>query len=187
MRLYLTVLLLAAASAPAWSTTVYKWVDDAGVVHYSDTPRPGAVKLEIGAPQTYSAAAASTGNPAAAPSNVARVPVTPTNCAIDTPSSDQVFMDVSSVSGHAALSPLKPGETATISLDGSESALGADGSFQLAVERGSHTVAVKVLGTDGTVHCQSAVTFHVRDQSRIGPAATTATAPGVNNSNRPRP
>jgi len=183
-RLHLTVLLLAAASMPAWSTTVYKWVDDAGIVHFSDTPRPGAVKLEIGSPQTYAAPAAT---PSVGTASAAHIPAAVTNCTIDSPTSDQVFMDVNSVSGHATVSALKPGETATMTLDGAPvSDLGTGGGFQLSVERGTHTVALAVTGADGAVHCQSSVTFHVRQQSRIPPPATTPTAPGVLNPNRPR-
>jgi hypothetical protein len=182
-RACLTVLLLAAASAAAWSTTVYKWVDDAGVVHFSDTPRPGAEKLEIGDAQTYAAPAATLA--ATAPVSTTRR-AAPTSCAIDSPTSDQVFTDVSTVSGHASIAPaLKPGETATMTMDGTEYPLGRDGSFQLSVERGSHTVAVKITGADGGVRCRSAVTFHVRDQSIIAPTAPAA--PGVDNPNRPRP
>ena len=182
-RAHLTLLLLAAVSMPAWSTTVYKWVDDAGIVHFSDTPRPGAVALEVGSPQTYAAPA---GTPApGAPSAAAHVSTPATTCSIDSPANDQVFSDVDSVSGHATISPgLKPGETATLVLDGAAQSIGADGGFQMPVERGSHTVAVMVTDDDGETLCQATVTFHVRQQSRIAP--TTPTAPGVQNHNRPQ-
>ncbi|MGH8267743.1 MAG: DUF4124 domain-containing protein, partial [Steroidobacteraceae bacterium] len=37
------------------AATVYKWVDENGVVHYSDQPHPSAQKLLIEGAQTYPA------------------------------------------------------------------------------------------------------------------------------------
>ena len=47
--------LLAASAAPA---QVYRWVDEDGVVHYSDTPHPGAEELHL--PETPTASPGST-------------------------------------------------------------------------------------------------------------------------------
>lgn len=46
MRTALMVLALLAAPALA-SQSVWKWVDEKGVTHYSDTPVPGATRVEI--------------------------------------------------------------------------------------------------------------------------------------------
>ena len=54
------VLLRAAGSALA--TTLYRWVDAQGVVHYSDTPQPGAQEIQIQPPQTYRAPAVRSGS-----------------------------------------------------------------------------------------------------------------------------
>ncbi len=51
--LLLSVIFIAAATAPA--AEVYRWVDDQGVVHYSDRPSEGADRLTIDAPQTIRA------------------------------------------------------------------------------------------------------------------------------------
>ncbi len=40
----LLVLLLAASALPA---QVYRWVDEDGIVHYSDTPQPGAEEIYL--------------------------------------------------------------------------------------------------------------------------------------------
>src|ERR1700729_1916615 len=96
----LPLLLLLAFSASAWSATVYKWVDDNGVVHFSDQPNPKAQKLEISAAQTYGSQGAAS-KPAAAPA--AAAPVTsgvPAVCVIDTPQQGAVFLDTFSISGH---------------------------------------------------------------------------------------
>ena len=39
--------------------TVYKWVDENGVVHYSDQPHPNAQKMQVQEAQTYTAPALS--------------------------------------------------------------------------------------------------------------------------------
>jgi hypothetical protein len=42
------LMLMALLAAPAFATqTVWKWVDEKGVTHYSDRPVPGAERLEI--------------------------------------------------------------------------------------------------------------------------------------------
>jgi Domain of unknown function (DUF4124) len=42
-----------AADPGSGATTLYRWVDAQGVVHYSDTPQPGAQKLQIAPAQTF--------------------------------------------------------------------------------------------------------------------------------------
>ena len=46
--------LMSLACTVALAATVYKWVDEDGVVHYSDQPHENAQKVELKAPQTYS-------------------------------------------------------------------------------------------------------------------------------------
>lgn len=50
--------LLAASAAPA---QVYRWVDQDGVVHYSDTPQPGAEEMHL--PESPTAAPGSAFEP----------------------------------------------------------------------------------------------------------------------------
>src|SRR5688500_686103 len=87
----------------ALSTTVYKWVDANGVTHYSDQPHPGAIKLEVGAIQTYSAPAASP-DPARARPNAQAGPVYAA-CELTQPSKDQVYFNVSTISARLRLDP----------------------------------------------------------------------------------
>ena len=49
--------MLAVSSSLAVATT-YRWVDSAGVVHYSDRPQPGAEKVNLPPAQTYTTPAA---------------------------------------------------------------------------------------------------------------------------------
>jgi hypothetical protein len=52
--LLMTVLLLFVSSGLS-ATELWRWVDERGVVHYSDRPHPGAERIELGATQTYTA------------------------------------------------------------------------------------------------------------------------------------
>ena len=74
MRALAFTLLLALCSVTL-AATVYRWVDDDGVVHYSDQPHPNAEKMQVHAAQSYKPSALDTpaagggggANPAAAP------------------------------------------------------------------------------------------------------------------------
>jgi hypothetical protein len=177
----LPLLLLLALSAGAWSATVYKWVDEQGVTHFSDQPNPKAEKLNIPSAQTYGARGAavaappSSGTPRQAPRPV---------CVIDTPAPGQVFIDADSMSGHITLGRLEDGSQAALRLDGMDisALLGAGGNFEVSqVERGDHTLTLQVTNANGEVTCEAnAVTFTIRQRSVLGPGVPTApTAPTV--------
>ena len=57
---------MSLACSLALAATVDKWVDENGVVHYTDQPHANAEKVHVEAPQTYKARAVDTA-PAAAP------------------------------------------------------------------------------------------------------------------------
>jgi hypothetical protein len=169
--------------ASASSATVYKWVDDSGVTHYSDQPNPKAEKLQIAGAQTYGAkAAAVTAPPAAGPAPAATA--TPV-CVIDTPAGGQVFIDTFSITGHVTLAnAMGDGGQATLRMDGQDISglLSPDGSFGLdQVERGEHTLTLQVTDSRGEVTCQATgVTFSIRQRSAVAPGVPTApSAPGA--------
>jgi hypothetical protein len=184
----LPLLLLMAASASATAATVYKWVDDNGVVHFSDQPNPKAQKLTIPSAQTYGAQAAAVAAPP--PTPTAPPAATPV-CVIDTPAAGQAFLDTFSISGHVTLANVGAGAQTTLRMDGLDisAQLGPNGSFAVSqVERGDHTLTLQVTNARGEVTCQAtAVTFSVRQRSAAGPggvptvpgAPTAPMAPGV--------
>lgn len=53
MRWFLLAVCLVVT--PAVGEEAYRWVDENGVIHYSDTPFPGAERVELGEVQTFSA------------------------------------------------------------------------------------------------------------------------------------
>ena len=174
--------------ASAWSATVYKWVDDNGVTHFSDQPNPKAQKLQISDAQTYGAQAATVTAPAPGASSA---PTTARPlCVIDTPGAGQVFLDTFSITGHVTLGRVGEDSQTSLRLDGQDISglLASDGSFQLSqLDRGEHSLTVQVTNARGEVTCQgSAVNFSIRQPSATVPGVPTVPgapaaprAPGV--------
>jgi hypothetical protein len=164
---------MLGACAIASSATVYKWVDDNGVTHYSDQPNPKAQKLEIADAQTYGAkAAALTPPPAVATAPAAAAPV----CAIDSPTPGQVFLDTYAISGHVTLARLGEGNQPTLTLDGQDISanLQPNGSFTIPqVDRGDHVLTLQVSGCRG-----NSISFSIRQRS-AGGGNTVPMAPTV--------
>ena len=67
MRIIVLIGLMMAAGTLLAGTTLYRWVDDQGRVHYSDQPQPQAEEIEVAEPATFSAQEA---NRASAPNAV---------------------------------------------------------------------------------------------------------------------
>ncbi|HLJ39615.1 MAG TPA: DUF4124 domain-containing protein [Steroidobacteraceae bacterium] len=181
-RIVFTLLSLAASVALA--TTVYKWVDDNGVVHYSDQPHPNAQKLQVEGVQTYSSRGASVPAPAGSSSETrAESDRTYQGCAIAQPLNQQSLPNAQSVFIRVATDPVpRPGDRIYIMLDGQ----GLNGgeatgmSFNVTpIERGAHTVAAQVRDGSGQILCQTpAVTFYVQQPNLFSPGASGG-APAV--------
>ncbi len=158
----------------ASSATVYKWVDDNGVTHYSDQPNPKAQKLEVSNAQTYGAKAAAVAAPA--PSATSPANAAPAVCTIDSPGAGQVFLDTFAISGHVTLAHVGAGIQPTLTLDGQDISgnLQPDGSFTIPqVERGDHVLSLEVDGCQG-----NSITFSIRQRS-AGGGNTVPMAPTV--------
>src|SRR5579872_6746140 len=87
-------------------TTVYKWVDAQGVVHYSDQPHPNAQKLEIQGAQTFSALPL----PQSPSAPVAQAPQPSSatgydTCSIAQPTDQQMLMNVYQATAVVQTSP----------------------------------------------------------------------------------
>jgi len=155
------------------ATTLYKWVDAQGVVHYSDTPHEGAEKIQISGAQTFHSTpvpSAAAPNPAPGSASTARY----SSCSIVEPANDAGLYAPESVAVTVQTTPaLQAGDTITASVDGqSLGTLSAGGAhFQIPQpERGTHTVTAVVRDSDGTVQCTaSPVSFSVQRPSVNAP------------------
>jgi len=165
--------LISLACSVAFATTVYKWVDDNGVIHYSDQPHPNAQKLQVQGVQTYSSSAASVRAPAESESGSA--PANPyKGCAIAQPLDQQNLPNAQSVFIRVAADPVPRGaDRIYLTMDGQ----GLNGgqatglSFNVTpIDRGAHTVSAQIRGPDGTILCQTPnVTFYVQQPNLFSP------------------
>jgi hypothetical protein len=167
---------IALVCASAFAGTVYKWVDEKGVVHYSDQPHPNAQSVDLKSAQTYQSTGA-TPSPGAGASANAR-PTAYRLCQVTRPENDEVFLNTDTVVAKVRLEPqLRQGDQIAIALDGKRVQTGSSSDITLKVERGSHSLNAVVEDSDAKPVCTTAnVTFHVRQPSTQAP----------NRANRPR-
>jgi hypothetical protein len=171
MRRTLFTLMSIAACAAAFAATVYKWVDDQGVVHYSDQPHENAEKVQIAAPQTYKAQRV---NSSQSQHNGSRTANTYDSCTVVSPANDQNFPNADSVSVSVQVSPAPhDGDQAFLLMDGARvpNFPPSGGSVTISpVDRGTHSLQAVVQTSDGKVVCQSAaVTFSITQPSVLNP------------------
>jgi len=172
MRRHLFTLMSLTCSL-ALAATVYKWVDEKGVVHYSDQPHPNAQIVSVPAAQTYKA-----GEIPAAPGGPAVPPAQPQpyqGCAIAQPTDDQTFSNVDSLSIVVRTDPaLRPGDQIFLMLDGQplNGGVATGSQFTLTpLDRGTHTLQAVVRDSGGGLMCQTpGVTYNVHQPSILSPA-----------------
>ncbi len=175
--------LCTALADDSGKTTVYKWVDAQGVVHYSDQPHPNAQKLEIQGAQTYSATAVPFASADAATQDTGASGPGYQSCAITQPTDQQMLMNVYSATAVVQTSPgLRPGDGVRLFVDGKQMP-GSGTSFTFKVYRGQHSVQAIIEDTTGQIVCEtSTVTFFVHQPSIQNPANPLNSV----NPNRPR-
>jgi hypothetical protein len=170
--------LMSIVCAAASAATVYKWVDENGVTHYSDQPHENAEKVQLTQPQTYSA---QRGPPipatAAPPASQAY-----SSCAVLEPTNEQSFPNATSVSTRVEVAPLpRGGDQVFLLLDGTRvpNFPVAGGSFTISpIDRGEHSLQAVVQDSSGKVLCQSPnVTFTVLQPSLLNPTNPNFAAP----------
>ena len=164
---------LAAAIVVAQTITTYRWVDAQGVVHYSDTPQPGAQVIQLQSAQTYHATPAP---PAASKATtITTEPGSPyQSCGIAEPAAEASFFAPDSVPGSAQLTPgLRAGDQLAVTVDGTELQPVSPGRYQVtAPERGAHTVNLAIRDAGGKQVCTSSpVTFYIQQPSLLSPTS----------------
>ena len=153
-------------------TTVYRWVDPQGVVHYSDQPHPNAQKLEIRGAQTFSALPA-TPQTSSAPAPQEAQPASSSayeSCSIAQPTDQQMLMNTYQATAVVQTSPgLRPGDEVRLFVDGKQLP-GSGSSYSFPVNRGQHSVQAVIQDSTGQIVCEtSTVTFFVHQPSVQNP------------------
>ena len=168
----LSALCLLALCGAAAAATLYRWVDAQGVVHYSDTPQPGAETLNISGAQTYHGTQGPASPSPGAPQ--ASAPAGYDTCAITQPAPESSLFAPESVAVSVQVSPaLHDGDQVTVQVDGESLQPIATNAatFHLPQpERGTHTVSAQVRNADGEVLCSAPpVSFTVQRPSVNSP------------------
>lgn len=189
MRTALYILLALAAPAFA-GQTVWKWVDDKGVTHYSDQPVPGATKMELNS----SSRASSESKPVYTSQSPGKdIPAQKgplyARFVVESPQQDASIINTGGkVQVRLASTPaIGGGQAIAIYLDGArvEGLSPSSMSHELSdVPRGTHTVKAVVTGQNGaSLQETPTVTFHVRQESVANPPVGPALRPPP----KPRP
>lgn len=169
MRAWIVLVgLVLSAIALAAEPVVYRWVDKNGVVHYSDQPHPGAVEVDLGAPQVVdfktpatSASPAAANGARKAPQHYAVRILAPADGTTLRPANFAINVNVS------VAPPLPRDFALQYDLDGSP--LGQPTtSTRLHVKdvyRGVHHLSVTVLAPGGATLGSASSTFYVHHPS----------------------
>ena len=174
MRITLLLLVLLAGPTLA-SQTVWKWVDDKGVTHYSDRAVPGATRMEVSGGKSSSSASSGSSGESAPEAAAAEPEAAYTEFTIWQPAESETLANTGgAVTVGIRLQPaLKPGHSLFLYLDGklvegfAENTL----SFDLRdLPRGTHTL-IAVINDSGNRRVQESmsVTFFVRQESIAQP------------------
>jgi hypothetical protein len=165
-------------SGAAMAATVYKWVDERGVTHFSDQPHPQAQELNV-QPKNLVSTPADQANGTSSTTSSSAQPAAPSGptyrCDLIRPEPDEVFLNTSTISARVQVDPeLAPNDQIAIAIDGkrvqNQPIRGTE--FVIPnVERGTHTLMMAVYdGSGKTQLCTTeTVTFHVRQPSVQAP------------------
>lgn len=171
VRLLLTVILSLIICAT--QAQIYKWTDSQGIVHFSDTPHPGAETLNNLNLQSYSSPAPSTTStiPAIEEEQKPKKPIY-TKIAIVQPE-DQAT--IRNNQGYVVVTvqvepKLFPGHGVQIVFDGKPQGMPQDSlTFQLnGIYRGSHTIAAQIVDAEGQVVKTSPRVVIYMQRPRVG-------------------
>lgn len=175
-----------AKKPPAAQNQVYKWVDDQGVVHYTDKPpADGAQPTRLPPLQTYKGGT----NPNLSKFEKPGAKATTQNAAqldIVTPAHDETFRDRTVPVAVMVTPQLRAGQKLVYLLDGvPASAPTTQTSYALTeVDRGTHTVSVTVVDEAGNqLGSSPGVTVHVKPPIVDNPGGKKPNKPP----NKPKP
>ncbi len=160
MRLRPIFILLGLFAANGVLAQAYTWVDEEGVVHYSDRPEPGSKRIDLPKSQTFSRPAAAPGSTAAAASDEepqSAEPFAYETLEVAAPAPEETLWNIEGVLNVSlALSPaLQPGHQVRVYFDGNARAVSGT-SFQIEeVYRGVHNIQAEVLDESGNLMIRS--------------------------------
>ena len=176
----LSCLLAFASQAQETKKELWKWTDSNGVVHYSDVPGPGAVKVDLtvteGQPRPTVAAPAAGPSSSTAAKPAAPATVTYTSLEIWQPEDQTSYFEAdTTVNVRLRSDPaIAADDSLLLYLDGKlvEGPRNALEYSLSGVERGAHSLTAQVLDTKGKEKIRSkSVVFYIKQTTTIAPRA----------------
>ena len=171
MTRLITMLLLITISSVALSTTLYRWVDDEGQVHFSDQPQTGAEEIKVRSPSTFEAPKTPVGSPQATQEQSETFKYD--SLAVVNPTSEQTLWNLGGELGVSiALRPgLRPGHKLHAHLNGKTTEVGNASKFTLTdVFRGEQNLSVSVSNDKGKELIRSSPIKFFVQQTRVNRA-----------------
>jgi hypothetical protein len=171
---WMGMVVLLVFSAGAVAGEMWRWVDERGIVHYSDRPHPGAERVELGPAQTYTAPELPPPRPAAPEPPAEPVP-SYARLSIVSPEEGEMLWNIGGELGVELdlQPPLRDGHQLRVYLDGERVAdvPQASGRFTIGeVYRGEHTLRASIVDDRGRELVSSATTtFYVQQASILNP------------------
>jgi hypothetical protein len=158
LRAFFVFFCLFAAAAAAAQQEAYRWVDEDGVVHYSDRPREGAEAVQLPSPNVATLPVpkrpAGSGDEQQQPDEPA---AGYTSIEIVSPQAEETLWNIEGVLNvSVALEPgLRPGHQVRAYFDGEMQPVSGT-NFQIQeVWRGVHNIQVEVVDATGKVMIRS--------------------------------
>jgi hypothetical protein len=160
MRLFFLFASLLGAQAAA--ADAYRWVDEDGVVHYSDRPREGAERVELSDGNTVGMRSPSRRSQASTSRDESdedgdTEPVRYESLEVASPAAEETLWNIEGVLNvRLALTPaLRPGHQVRIYFDGAPRMVSGT-SFQIEeVWRGAHNIQAEILNEAGELMIRS--------------------------------
>ncbi|NJD30704.1 MAG: DUF4124 domain-containing protein [Gammaproteobacteria bacterium] len=174
--LLLGCLLAFASQAQEAKKELWKWTDANGVVHYSDVPGPGAVKVDLVISESHPAAAATP--PTAAPAAPAAAATGPSYASLEIwqPEQESSFFGADVIVNVRIRSDpgVAPNDRLLLFIDGKR-VEGPENSLDYTLgnlDRGAHSLTAMILDTKGKQKIRSQpVVFYIKQVTTIPPAA----------------
>jgi hypothetical protein len=169
------ILLIGLVTAVGAFADVFRWVDEEGIIHFSDRPHEGAEIITLPEAQTYSAQPVRSRQKTVQPETDSSGDVGYKSLRIISPGQSEVLWNTGgTVNVEVVPEPqLQAGHNVQLFLDGQmvNGLAGAQRNFQLSeVVRGTHTVRAEIHDANGNGIFQStAITFTVQQTSVQNP------------------
>lgn len=157
---------------PSGFAEVYRWVDDQGNVEFSDEPREGSEKVEVGPTTTITLPKLAPAQPAASTSTDQPVAATASYSRLDIvfPENNGAF---NSGNGDVSVTmvvdpPLRPNHSLRLTMDGTETITTKENYHTFTnVDRGTHQLQLDIVDNTSIVMGGPSISFTVHRPSVI--------------------